>query len=213
MPPVPDVPPVPDIPPLPKDPPPIPPEEKPPAEKPLPPRPKLPAEDDAALPRWPEPFDDPAMEARRLMEAGREDFVARRYGRAAQRFRRAAVLRPREGVPAALLAQALLAAGKYHEASDAIIEAVRLWPGMPSSDFHPLELYGADVVAYSEHLREVARLRGRHPDDAVLRLVAAYQAWFDGRRDEAAALFRGLAGSVDAAVLERFQRALPGGAL
>ncbi len=212
IPPVPDVPPVPDIPPMPGEPPPLPLEEKKLIPLPPPrPRPKPPADGEPALPRAPEPFDDPELESRRQMDLGREDFIDRQYGRAAQRFRRAMALRPRDGLPVVLLAQALLASAKYHEASDAIVTAVRLWPELPGAAFRPLDVYGPDVVSYTEHLREVERLRDRHPADAALMFVAGYQAWMDGRRDEAAGLFRGLAGRFDAPTLERFLRALPAG--
>jgi hypothetical protein len=207
---VPAVPPAPEIPPMVGEkPPPLPPQE----EKvlpPPPPKPRPPKMGEGKLPQQPEPFDDPELEYRRQIDLGRKDFVAGEYGRAAQRFRRASTLQPREGLPFVLLAQAMLASGKFHAAADAVRDAVRLWPKFPASAFRAIDIYGPDVAAYTEHLQLLEKTRELHPDDAVLKFLAGYQAWVDGRRDEAAAFFRGLAGRFDAATLEAFLRALPG---
>jgi hypothetical protein len=206
---VPAVPPAPEIPPMVDKPPPLPPQEEM-VLPPPPPKPKPPKKGEGKLPPQPEPFDDPVLEYRRQIDLGRNDFVAGEYGRAAQRFRRANALQPREGLPLVLVAQAMLASGKFHEAAEAVRDAVRLWPKFPTTAFRAIDIYGPDVAAYTEHLKLLEKTRELHPNDPVLMFLSGYQAWVDGRRDEAAGFFRGLAGKFDAETLEAFLRALPG---
>jgi tetratricopeptide (TPR) repeat protein len=112
------------------------------------------------------------------------------YGRAALRFRQALRVRPRDAVAHFLLAQALLALGKYPEAVDAIHAGMALRPDWPTVNFQPLELYGPNVTEYPEHLGALEATLGRHPNGPVLLFLYAYQLWFDGRKEEAWPLFR-----------------------
>ncbi|MBY0227965.1 MAG: tetratricopeptide repeat protein [Gemmataceae bacterium] len=201
---------VPEVPEVPKEelPPPPPPKKE---EKPLPPPPKpKPEEGEPVLPGPVEPFDDPAMEARRQTELGRADFAARQYGRAASRFRRAAALQPREAPARFLLAQSLLAMGKHHDAYDALAAGLRLDPAWPKGPFRAIDLYGADVRSYPEHLRQLEETLGRFPAEPVLLFLSGWAAWSDGRQEEGAALMR-RAGPAFAESAEPFLRALPGG--
>jgi tetratricopeptide (TPR) repeat protein len=187
-------------------------------EEPLPP-PKKEEPKPAPKKEGPEPLprplrprvdEGPEAEYDRLLAQGREAFVAFEYGRAAMRFRRAALLRPREALPHFLLAQTLLALGKYHEARDAIHAGLALRPDWPNARFQPLELYGPHVADYPDHLATLEATLLRHPNDPVLLFLYAYQLWFDGRKDEAGPLFRrALPGAADPAVIDRFLRALP----
>ena len=175
------------------------------APKPVPPRPP-----EGELPRPPAPADDPREEQARLVERGKEAFKDLEYGRAAQRFRQAVRLAPDEALPHFLLAQALLAGGKYHEAYDAILKGLRRRPDWPAAKFRPLELYGEAVGEYPEQLTALEATLGRHPGDPVLLFLYAYQLWFDGRKDEAAPVFRrALARGADRDAVDRFLRALP----
>jgi tetratricopeptide (TPR) repeat protein len=141
---------------------------------------------------------------------GRESFAALEYGRAAQRFRQASNLAPRDGLPWFLLAQALLAQGKYHEAQDAILAGLERDPAWPTAQFRPFLLYGPHVAEYPEQLRTLEETRARHPDDPVLLFLSAYQLWFDGRREEARPLFRrARLRSPAPAAIDRFLKALP----
>lgn len=195
------------VPPVMPEPPPRPPEKEPKKEAPRAPKR---AEDDLDLPRPPAPADDPLDESGRQLALGREAFRAGEYGRAAQRFRQAARLAPDEARPNFLLAQALLAQGKYHEARDAVLAGLRRDPAWPKGRFRPLDLYGDNVADYAEHLRTLERVLTRHPGDPVLLFLSGYQLWFDGRRDEAATRFRrALPRSADRDAIDRFLRALP----
>jgi tetratricopeptide (TPR) repeat protein len=156
--------------------------EEPRPDKPPPREGQLPA----PLPRAGDPLD----EAAQLVELGRESFADLEYGRAAQRFRQATKLAPRDGVAWFLLAEALLAQGKYHEAQDAILAGLERDPAWPTARFRPLLLYGTHVAEYPEQMRTLEETLARHPDDPVLLFLSAYQLWFDGRREEAQPLFR-----------------------
>jgi tetratricopeptide (TPR) repeat protein len=158
------------------------------------------------------PEDDPQAESLRLLELGRESFAAGEYGRAAERFRRAAAADPRQVVAHFLLTQALFALGKYPAAVDAAVAGLALAPDWPATPFRPLELYGTNVADYSEHLRRLAEALRLNPDDPDFLFLYAYQLWFDGRRDEARLLFeRARRHGADPVAIDRFLMALPAG--
>ena len=122
----------------------------------------------------------------------------------------AAALRPREALPHFLLAQTLLALGKYHEARDAIHAGMALRPDWPNARFQPLELYGPHVADYPDHLATLEATLHRHPNDPVLLFLYAYQLWFDGRKDEARVLFlRARPRAADRGIIDRFLRTPP----
>jgi hypothetical protein len=180
------------------------PKKDPPKEPPKPPR--KPAE----LPRRPAPEDDPKAEFARLMDVGQEAFTAQELGRAVLRFKQAIQLAPREPMAHFLLAQALMALGKYHAAYDAIQAGMELRPDWPTAAFRPLDLYGANVADYPEHLAALEAALERHPGDPILLFLNAYSLWFDGRQEDATPLFhRARKKTADAETIDRFLRALP----
>jgi hypothetical protein len=186
------------------------PKEAPKKEEPRKEAPKPPPRKTPELPRPPGPADDPREEYERLLERGQEAFKDLEYGRAAQRFRQAIRLMEKESLPRFLLAQALLAQGKYHEAYDAIVEGLRRKPDWPGAKFRPIELYGDAVGEYPEHLAALREALRRHPNDPVLLFLTAYQLWFDGRKEEARPLLRrALPRAADRDAIDRFLRALP----
>jgi predicted Zn-dependent protease len=162
------------------------------------------------FPRPAGPADDPGEEYARLLGRGEEAFGDLEYGRAAQRFRQAVRLRPAEARAHFLLAQALLAQGKYHAAHDAILAGLERDPAWPARPFRPLALYGDAVAEYPAQLAALRATRARHPDDPVLLFLWAYQLWFDGRKDEAVGVFRrALAAGAGREGVEKFLRTLP----
>jgi tetratricopeptide (TPR) repeat protein len=195
------------LPPPPEVPPP--PKENQADDRPKPEPPKKPREP-SDLPRPPLPEEDPKVESERLIEAGKLAFVTAEYGRAAERFRHAIVVAPQQPLAHFLLAQSLIALGKYHVAVDALYAGLARAPDWPASGFRPLELYGSNVADYSEHLRRLAEaLRGR-PNDPDLLFLYACQLWFDGRREEARSLFeRARRRGADPGAIHHFLRALP----
>jgi tetratricopeptide (TPR) repeat protein len=165
------------------------------------------------MPRIPHPEVEPRAENARLIALGKEAFADVEYGRAAQRFRQAAQVLPNDGKAHFLLAQALFALGQYQDAVDAIYEGMDVQRNWPAANFKPLELYGEHVAFYPDHLRSLEDAVLQHPNDAVVLFLYAYQLWFDGRKDEARVLFqRALPAGAEAPVIDRFLRALPGGA-
>ncbi len=197
-------------------PPPPPPRKEEPKEPPKkeapppPPRKPAPKEGELGLPRPPALPDDPREAHAQLVALGEESFKDLEYGRAVQRFRQAIRRLPDEPMPYFLLAQALVAQGKYHEAYDSLLAGLRLRPDWPRSDFRPLELYGEAVGEYADHFAKLEQTLRRHPDDPVLLFLVGYQLWFDGRKEEAGPLFRrALPRTANRDAIERFLRALP----
>jgi hypothetical protein len=164
-------------------------EPKPPPKPAEPPRKEKPKEKPPELPRPPFPQSDPRAEGARLTALGLEAFAAAQYGRAAQRFRQATQVNPNDSRAYFLLAQAEVALGKYDEAVEAIYQGMRIDPDWPTANFRPVTLYDGNVADWPEHLQRLQEALARHPNDAVLLFLNAYQLWFDGRQDEARALF------------------------
>jgi hypothetical protein len=165
-----------------------------PAPKPEEPPPAPPREPAPPAPMQPDP--DPKNEFNRLLILGRDSFANQEYGRAVRRFRQATEVQPAEPVGHFLLAQAEFAVGKYREAVAAIHTGLRLEPNWPAMGFRPLDLYGANVADYPDHLKALETTLANHADDPVLLFLYAYQLWFDGRHDEARPRFRRAAGLV-----------------
>lgn len=183
---------------------------KPPPKKEVPPAP--PKEGKAKpkpRPRPPVP-EAPLPENEQLLEKGREAFAMMEYGRAAERFRQSIARAPKVPLAYFLLAQALLALGKYDEAVDAIQDGMALRPDWPASGFRPLALYGLNPAEYPDHLRRLEAAVARHPKDPDLLFLYAYQLWFDGRKEEARLLFqRALPRAAKPEIIDRFLRAMP----
>jgi tetratricopeptide (TPR) repeat protein len=140
--------------------------------------------------RRPEPELKPKDEAARQVTLGRKAFANQEYGRATARFQEAIRLNPDDALAYFLLAEADFALGKYREATAAIHDGLRRKADWPTSDFRPIELYGPNVADYAEHLDQLRQALKQNPRDPALLFLYAYQLWFDGRQDEARALFR-----------------------
>src|SRR5262249_60336911 len=121
-------------------PPPRPKELPPPAPKPPPPPPRV------------EPPRDPLAESARHVAVGKEAFAAGEYGRAAFRFRKAAETAPDQPMPQFLLAQALLALGKYRDAVNSIQAGLALDPTWPALGPRLALLYAPDNPHFPTHL-------------------------------------------------------------
>ena len=165
--------------------------DEPPGELPDIPVPRIRREPKEAPPPKVEPKKPaPVDEHERQVRLGKEAFEAEEYGRAVLRFREANRLRPEAAMPYFLLAQSLIATGKYHEALDAILAGMVRNPDWPAVAFSPIDLYGGAFAEYPEHLLRLDEAMKKHPGDAVLLFLNGYQVWFAGRRDAARPLFR-----------------------
>jgi hypothetical protein len=147
------------------------------AEVPPPPRPA------------PPPFD-PMVEHGALLRAGRKAFATGEYGRAAELFHQATTTAPEAGSAYFLLAQAQIALGKYPDAVATIHQGLAKQPDWPTVGPPLRELYAGDAAALAEQERLLDETAVARPDDLALDFLRAYVRWFDGRRDEARALFR-----------------------
>jgi len=154
---------------------------------------------------------DPAAEAKRQTDIGREAFVARQYGRSVERFQQAISVRPGDAKSHFLLAQAYLAVAKYRDAVAAIDAGLALDPDWPLRRFDPTELYGNDRGAYLEHLRGLRAALAGSPDDPTLLFLLGYQEWFAGDRVKAIDLFgRARARTTQPGPIDLFLLAGPG---
>jgi tetratricopeptide (TPR) repeat protein len=162
----------------------------PPADPPKPPPKEPPKPPPAKPPEPPAPLDDPVAENARLVEVGRSAFADGEYGRAALRFRQATAVAPNQPEAHFLLGQALFALGKYHDAVDALHAGLALQPDWPAGKFRSPEPYGPNLADYADHLKALEDALDRRSADPVLLFLAAYELWFDGRRDDARRLFR-----------------------
>jgi hypothetical protein len=188
----------------------VPPAAPPPKPPEAPKEKEKPKEKPPELPHPPFPEADPRAESARLSALGRAAFAAGQYGRAAQRFGQATRVNPNAADAYFLLAQAEVALGKYDEAVEAIQAGMRLEADWPTAKFRPVTLYDGNVADLPEHLWRLEDALTRHPDDAVLLFLYAYQLWFDGRQDEARPLFqRAAAVAPDKSFSERFLLARP----
>jgi Flp pilus assembly protein TadD len=124
-------------------------------------------------------------DADRLVEAGRTAFAAGQYGRALERFRKAAEITPEEPSAHYLVSQALFALGKYREAVAAIAAGVTLRPDWSEARFRSRDLYADRLAAFDAHLAELRKAVEMFPDDPALNFLLGHQLWFDGKPDEA----------------------------
>ena len=155
-----------------------------------------------------EPPKDPLAESARHLEIGKEAFTFGEYGRAAFRFRKAAESAPNQALPHFLLAQALLALGKYRDAVGAIHSGLALDPTWPALGLRLRALYGPDNDEFAWHFQQLSAARAVQPDDPVLLFLQAYVLWFDGRQDDARPLLERAAPLVpDRKDIDRFLQA------
>ncbi len=83
-----------------------------------------------------------------------------------------------------------MALGKYDQAVEAIQVGLQIDPDWPTANFRPVKLYDGNIADWPAHLERLADALTRHPDDPVLLFLNAYELWFDGRQDDARALFQ-----------------------
>jgi hypothetical protein len=158
-------------------------------EQPAPAAPMVPPGWDRPEPRPPDPR---APQALQQIELGKLAFsdIRREYARAERRFALAVEADPKVALSHFYLAQAQFAQGKYREAVASIHAGLRLRPDWPTGRFRARELYGPNVEDFTDQLQLLQEMAVRHPKDPVLLFLYAYQLWFDGRQDDAKALFQ-----------------------
>lgn len=162
----------------------------------------------------PAPRGKPVMPARveTLFEKGENAFLDGEYGRAAEFFDRAALETPWDVLPLYHLGQAYFALGKYAEAVDILTKVMVLRPTYAVLKLPLRKLYGPNEEEYLEQLRDLEEAVRRYPDDPNLLFLLGHQYWFDGRPEEAKALFqRARPRFRDVEKIDRFMKAGAGG--
>jgi tetratricopeptide (TPR) repeat protein len=128
---------------------------------------------------------DPAKEAARLLALGRAAFAAGHYGKAAEHFERASAVDAKLAPPYFLKGQAAIAAGRYADAVSAIRAGLELDPNWPAGTFDPKEPYGANAVAFADHLAQLRKAIAANPGEPALEFLLGCQLWFVGEKIEA----------------------------
>jgi hypothetical protein len=167
---------------------------KPAPERVRPEAPAMPKKADKVpeLPRKPapeRPADNPKEENARLVALAREAFAAGEFGRAERRLAQAIRAEPKEPLPYFLLAQAQLALGQFREAVDSIDDGTRRKANWPGERFRVRELYDDNEEEFDEHRKRLEETLERNPNDFFLLFLRGYQLWFDGKQNDARALF------------------------
>ena len=97
----------------------------------------------------------------------------------------------RHGVAEPALKQgfALVALGKYHQASKVLKQGLKIAPEWPRSGFRVEALYGNNRAAKTAHLGTLSQAVAAKPSDADLPFVLGVFVHFGGEADRAAFLF------------------------
>ena len=143
----------------------------------------------------PDPPKPPAAmvgraDADRVAEAGRRAFTDGQFGRALELFRRAVEVTPNEPSAHYLVSQAQFALGKYREAAAAITTGMAVRADWPDARFVSRDLYWKTPDLFDDHLKGLRQAVTDFPNDAGLVFLLGHQLRFDGKRDEAKALFQ-----------------------
>jgi Tetratricopeptide repeat len=168
------------------------PNQKPPPKAALPKEPKraMPKEVDLGVvpgefPLAPGKAANPKAEADRQIESGRAAFANGEFGRAIERFRRAAVVAPDELTAIFLVAQAQFAVGKYDDAAASIIDGMKRNPDWPKSTYQSRGLYKNNNELFEGHLKDLRVAVAANPNDYRLLFLLGVEFWFDGQKESA----------------------------
>jgi tetratricopeptide (TPR) repeat protein len=114
-------------------------------------------------------------------DQGEADFKAGRYEAAVRDWQHAMVDDPKNGALVMLMAQALLAMGKYEEAAGATQAAMQMLPedkwGVVISNYS--QLYG-NPVDYNNQIKALEKARDEHPDNPAIHFLLGFQFGYLG---------------------------------
>ncbi len=142
-------------------------------------------------PPEPPPQADPREENTRLVKLGLAAFSDQEYVLAAHRFRQATLVDPKSAPAYFFLAQAQFALGKYRPAVESIHAGMNLTKNWPKAPFQPrIDLYKGAEAEFDVQLKRLRDTLAKNAKDPAYLFLTAYQLWFDGRQNEAVALFQ-----------------------
>ncbi len=126
------------------------------------------------------------------LESGARKFKAGQFEEAADAFRRAMLLEPRNAVPKFALGHTLFALGDYTNAAFMLRRGMQILPQWPSVGTSLHELYGnPDDLA--EHTIALRIFLDAQPGDGDARFLLGYVSFFSGDLDAADAAFQSVA--------------------
>jgi hypothetical protein len=145
--------------------------------------------DRRAIGRTEQPEADPLSEAARLAKLARTSLASGEYGQAIEWLNQALELAPGNAELTSLQSQAQFASGDYADAVKALQTGIAAHANWPALELKPRDLLGK---AFDAKLADLKAAAAANPESAALQFLLAHQLWFDGRRDDAAAIFKGL---------------------
>ncbi|MGF1583422.1 MAG: tetratricopeptide repeat protein [Gemmataceae bacterium] len=142
-------------------------------------------------------------------------FRGKEFGLAAQRFRIATQLDPRNADAWFHLAQARFALGQYLLAIEAIRKAMDNRKDYPIAPYNlRRDLYPNSEPTLDAHLDRLAKAVKADPNNGDLAFLYGHQLWFDGKRDDARRVFARARTLIrDVRYIDQFFRAKVGGAV
>ena len=127
--------------------------------------------------------------AGRFIGFGDANFTKQKYLAAMERYRTAAGVAPDLAEPFFRQGFALVALGQFDSAMKAFRRGLRIRPDWTDSEFRLDQIYGADRLAKTTHLENLAKAVEANPFDSDLLIALGMQLYFDGQRDRASLFF------------------------
>jgi tetratricopeptide (TPR) repeat protein len=154
----------------------------------------------------PEDFEADAA-VQKALRAGNAAFALGQYQNALKQYEQAQAAAPLNPLPAFHIGQVYFAQGQYGKAVAVLQRGLKWHAKWPEGNFAVRALYGDRTAAFQEQLDKLAQAVEANPADDSLLFLLGYQLWFDGKREEAVALFkRASALRVGGVHLDRFLR-------
>jgi tetratricopeptide (TPR) repeat protein len=127
--------------------------------------------------------------AKEFLKFGDEHFRAQEFSDAYQRYKKAASAAPDLADAYFRQGFSLLALGSYPSACKAFLRGLKLKPDWAESKFRLDDLYGANRLAKTNQLDQLAEAAGNEPHNAKLMFLLGIELFFDGQGQRARKFF------------------------